>query len=757
MAIENGHKNVIKVILTSNHWEQPLKHIRFGPFGEMYSPLRSLIEEYPDLARIVLNRSITLSTETTNQPDRKVHLNFEFIEDIYLARAWEKEEKEIRKVSQPQFGNETFVADIDSDDQENDQESNSTNNDSGSFYNKIKQNFVDDVSYVIKLFVKQQNATKYTYKYPQVTRQKPDKTSDKNQSQNTDLDLLTSTDNSKNSHESYKSTCTMITPDYESIIDNHILTYMVRSKNTNLLKHPLVLSLLYEKWIGYGRLIWVKELWEYAMTLLFLNVYAVFLQPFQQMLDEEILFQNADNFNDIIDLDPKERKDLKFYCDSAKKLNRTLANDYISNSGNMRNVKGRIESICDSKSYQNFRQFVKVGLCILVFVRILNEFFQFMARGFKKYLTDPLNYLEITLYVLVTLYLLEFELVVEDNNKHHWSYLPYFWTDKIYIKAPWQHSCGSSAVLLSWFVYLLFIRQMPKFGMYILMFAHILKTFMEFLFILLIFLFGFALTFMMLLGNQVPFHSVPKSLVSTLVMMIGEMDYGDKFFGDVTYNETAQGPGDVDFEENVFYNRTIVLIIYTIFLVVCSIILMNLLTGLAVNDIDAIRRTSEFKKLSMIIADALEIDIAPAQISVHITSIPVYIMSYFFRCTDPDCTSRLCPKWNGKFSHKVTMNYKNLEADWRRKKTVTGKFDEIMGRDPDLDVDPKDYITAALDPLWQSNEDEGEAIRYELELIKLKVEELGKEVAEEVEMQIINKLNDQFSNEVKDPTLQFLG
>ena len=80
-----------------------------------------------------------------------------------------------------------------------------------------------------------------------------------------------------------------------------------------------------------------------------------------------------------------------------------------------------------------------------------------------------------------------------------------------------------------------------------------------------------------------------------------------------------------------------------------------------------------------------------------------------------------------------------------------------MGRDPDLDVDPKDYITAALDPLWQSNEDEGEAIKYELELIKLKVEELGKEVAEEVEMQIINKLNDQFSNEVKDPTLQFLG
>ena len=85
--------------------------------------------------------------------------------------------------------------------------------------------------------------------------------------------------------------------------------------------------------------------------------------------------------------------------------------------------------------------------------------------------------------------------------------------------------------MLSWICLLIYFRQIPKFGLYVLMVTHVIRTFLEFLAVLGIFLMSFATGFLMLIGNQVFFRRLGRSLVSTMVMMVGEFEYKDKFLG----------------------------------------------------------------------------------------------------------------------------------------------------------------------------------------------------------------------------------
>jgi len=68
---------------------------------------------------------------------------------------------------------------------------------------------------------------------------------------------------------------------------------------------------------------------------------------------------------------------------------------------------------------------------------------------------------------------------------------------------PWQWQCGAVAVFLSWMGLLLFIQNIPRFGIYVLMFSDVLQTFMSFFVVFLLFIVGFGTGFYCLLQNQV--------------------------------------------------------------------------------------------------------------------------------------------------------------------------------------------------------------------------------------------------------------
>merc|ERR1711936_159991 len=112
------------------------------------------------------------------------------------------------------------------------------------------------------------------------------------------------------------------------------------------------------------------------------------------------------------------------------------------------------------------------------------------------------------------------------------------------------------------------------------MFIEILKTVAKLGILLLIFIIAFGLGFHIMLSEQTSFKSGGWSFLKSFVMMIGEMDYADMF------NDNSPW-------------QSYTAILFVIFIFVMTIIIMNLITGLALDDIQKIAENAEYKKLTM--------------------------------------------------------------------------------------------------------------------------------------------------------------
>lgn len=94
-----------------------------------------------------------------------------------------------------------------------------------------------------------------------------------------------------------------------------------------------------------------------------------------------------------------------------------------------------------------------------------------------------------------------------------------------------------------------------------------------------LFIIAFSLSLSLLMPLDQGFTNIPISLLTTFVMMTGELDYRDTFL--------AGGPLHI-----------LQKIILVLFILVISIAIMNLLTGLAVDDTNEImKRAKEEKRM----------------------------------------------------------------------------------------------------------------------------------------------------------------
>ena len=99
---------------------------------------------------------------------------------------------------------------------------------------------------------------------------------------------------------------------------------------------------------------------------------------------------------------------------------------------------------------------------------------------------------------------------------------------------------------------------------------------------------------------QGPFSSIGYSFVKTSVMMIGEFEFDGLFFAPA--------------EETMLPFREVTLILFVAFLIVMSIIIMNLMVGLAVDDIKAVQEQAVLKRLAMQVRILFHICILPMMI-----------------------------------------------------------------------------------------------------------------------------------------------
>lgn len=148
----------------------------------------------------------------------------------------------------------------------------------------------------------------------------------------------------------------------------------------------------------------------------------------------------------------------------------------------------------------------------------------------------------------------------------------------------WQNHVGGYAVLGAWTNLMLMMGQLPMFGDYVAMYQKVLTEFLKLLLAYMCLLLGFTICFCVVFPNEEMFSNPLMGFITTLSMMVGELNLN------ILINDPLQDDPPLVFELSSQ-------IIYILFLMFVTIILMNLLVGIAVHDIQGLRKTAGLSKL----------------------------------------------------------------------------------------------------------------------------------------------------------------
>ena len=106
----------------------------------------------------------------------------------------------------------------------------------------------------------------------------------------------------------------------------------------------------------------------------------------------------------------------------------------------------------------------------------------------------------------------------------------------------WQYQVGAAAIVLAWLNLLGDVRELPHFGIYVIMFLDICKTFLKFVPVLILFLMAFSLGFHQLTSDATgnAYELFGTTFVKVLVMMTGEFEFDALFFEDPLQKQPYQ-------------------------------------------------------------------------------------------------------------------------------------------------------------------------------------------------------------------------
>ena len=159
-------------------------------------------------------------------------------------------------------------------------------------------------------------------------------------------------------------------------------------------------------------------------------------------------------------------------------------------------------------------------------------------------------------------------------------------TISTYLRTCDQWQVGAITITLAWINLLVYMRQLAMIGKYIIILNDIINTFLHFVVIFVIFIIAFTCGFHQLLSVQEDsFDTFWNSFIKTMIMMSGEFDYGD-IFAPESPAEPAPFPGVTYF-------------LFIVFFILLALLLLNLLVGLSVNDVNIFVEIADLKKMSM--------------------------------------------------------------------------------------------------------------------------------------------------------------
>nr|CAB3267276.1 transient receptor potential cation channel subfamily A member 1 homolog [Phallusia mammillata] len=329
---------------------------------------------------------------------------------------------------------------------------------------------------------------------------------------------------------------------------NHPLNIMVEEKRYNLLLHPLVVSLLDYKWRKFVRPVYIFNLSLYVMFMGFFNVYMLMMPP-PYSIDSSNMTSSC----------------VAITTEAQPKFGRCY--DY--------NLWGIVA-----------KYFVIVFSALNLFKELSQAYLNKIS-----YFQSFTNLFEVSLYILAIL------TVYSDTNSAGPNYYG--------VRENWQWQIGAVSIFLSWMVLIMFIRNQPTFGIYVLMFTEVLQTFLKFFIVFVLFILGFAFSFHCLLQNHYAFREWWTAVIKTSLMMIGEFQFEDIFVAQVEAIET--GADEHTITVSTVNYQAVSYILFVIFVIIMSIIIMNLLVGLAVDDIKSVQENAEIERLKMQVKLTLDV------------------------------------------------------------------------------------------------------------------------------------------------------
>ncbi|RZC43207.1 transient receptor potential channel pyrexia [Asbolus verrucosus] len=175
----------------------------------------------------------------------------------------------------------------------------------------------------------------------------------------------------------------------------------------------------------------------------------------------------------------------------------------------------------------------------------------------------------------------------------------------------WQHHVAAIGIFLAWVELMMIVGRFPIFGLYIQMFTRVAVNFVKFIAAYSCLLLAFALSFGILFANYKSFKDLEWVLLKVLVMMSGELEYEDIFYDSpIFYHWTAQ-------------------VMFLVYVILVTVILANLMVGLAVSDIQGLQQSAGLDRL-----------VRQAELVAHLESmlfsrllkcIPHKLMKFFHR------------------------------------------------------------------------------------------------------------------------------
>ncbi|XP_023246750.1 transient receptor potential channel pyrexia-like [Copidosoma floridanum] len=145
----------------------------------------------------------------------------------------------------------------------------------------------------------------------------------------------------------------------------------------------------------------------------------------------------------------------------------------------------------------------------------------------------------------------------------------------------WEQHVVALSSLFVWLELMMVVGRFPMFGLYVQMFTQVAINFFKFLGAYLCVIVGFSLAFSVLHKNRESFSNPFVSFLKTVVMLSGELEFEDVFY---------------DNDAPILYPGTAHLM-WLVFIILITVILANLMMGLAVSDIQELRQSAGLDRL----------------------------------------------------------------------------------------------------------------------------------------------------------------